>query len=180
MHAKYFKLLSHRVFPRGRLAARYAPFSVRRRADLSIWIDAHLQIKNPAFVSDMRGKLGSGNWAMFTHPDRDCIYEEALVSIKMPKYQSLPILPQVDSYRSIVPPHGGLYACGIIVRREPSAECLRRVHERWWEENVKWTYQDQLSLPFVLRCVGECNPVRICELLWKNQWFDINPHNTSK
>ncbi|MGO9604032.1 MAG: glycosyltransferase domain-containing protein [Candidatus Binataceae bacterium] len=34
MQAKWFKLLSHRIFPRGRLAWRYAPFSLRRRADL--------------------------------------------------------------------------------------------------------------------------------------------------
>jgi hypothetical protein len=180
MQAKYFKLLSHRIFPGGRLAARYAPFSVRRRADLSIWIDASLQIKNPAFVTDMRDKLGSGNWAMFTHPDRDCIYDEALVSITMPKYQTLPILPQVEAYRSTVPPHGGLYACGIIVRREPLAESLKQVNQRWWEENVKWTYQDQLSLPFVLRDVGNCNPVGIGGSLWNNPWFDIIPHNSDE
>jgi hypothetical protein len=180
MQAKYFKLLSHRIFPRGRLAARYAPFSVRRRADLSIWIDASLQIKSPAFVADMRDKLGRRSWAMFTHPERDCIYDEALVSITMPKYQALPILPQVEAYRSIVPPHGGLYACGIIVRREPLAECLKRVQERWWEENVKWTYQDQLSLPFVLRCVEDCSPVRILDPLRNNRWFDIIPHNTNE
>jgi alkaline ceramidase TOD1/glycosyltransferase MUCI70-like protein len=176
MQAKYFKLLSHKVFPRGRLAARYAPFSVRRRADLSIWIDASLQIKNSAFVRDMREKLGGGNWAMFTHPDRDCIYDEALVSITMPKYEALPILPQVEAYRPVVPPHGGLYACGVIVRREPLAECLKPVQERWWEENVKWTYQDQLSLPFVLRSIEDCNPVRIFDPLRNNRWFDITPH----
>jgi hypothetical protein len=180
MQAKYFKLLSHRVFPHGRLAARYAPFSVRRRADLSIWIDASLQIKSSAFVRDMRDKLGAGDWAMFTHPDRDCIYEEASVSITMLKYQTVPILPQVEAYRSIVPPHGGLYACTIIVRREPSAECLKRVQERWWEENIKWTYQDQISLPFVLRGVADCNPVRIFDSLWNNQWFDFTPHNTNE
>jgi hypothetical protein len=178
LQAKRFKLLSHRIFPHGRLAAWYALFSIRKRADLSIWIDASIQIKCSTFVKDMRNKLGDGDWAMFVHPDRDCIYEEALISITMPKYQTMPILPQVETYRSVVPPHGGLYACTVIVRREPLAERLKRVHELWWEENVKWTYQDQLSLPFVLRCVGECAPIAILDSLWKNRWFDHVPHKT--
>lgn len=176
MQAKRFKLLSHKIFPRGRLALRYAPFSLRWRADLSIWIDASLQIKSSTFASDMRNKLGAGDWAMFIHPDRDCIYEEALASITMRKYQDLPILPQVEAYRSVVPPHGGLYACTVIVRREPLAERCKTVNQFWWDENVKWTYQDQLSLPFALRCVGGCDPVRIFDNLWQNQWFDFVPH----
>jgi Protein of unknown function (DUF616) len=179
MQAKRYKLLSHSVFPRGRLAARYAPFSIRRRADLSIWIDAGLLIKSSTFVKDMRNKLGDGDWAMFIHPDRDCIYEEALVSITMPKYHHVPILPQVEAYKPVVPPHGGLYACTVIVRREPLAERLRRVHELWWEENVNWTYQDQLSLPFVLRCASGCDPVKILDNLWQNQWFDFVPHSSN-
>lgn len=178
LQAKRFKLLSHRIFPHGRLAMWYAPFSVRQRADLSIWIDASIRIKCSTFVKDMRSKLGDGDWGMFEHPDRDCIYEESLASCTMPKYQTLPILPQVEAYRAVVPPHGGLYACGIIVRREPSTERVKRACELWWEENVKWTYQDQLSLPFVLRCVGACDPVPFSDSLRKNRWFDISQHNS--
>jgi hypothetical protein len=178
MQAKRFKLLSHRIFPHGRLAARYAPFAIRRRADLSIWIDANLQIKSPTFVQDMRNILGNGDWAMFVHPDRDCIYDEAVASLPMRKYQGLPILRQVEAYRTAVPAHGGLYACTILVRREPLAERLERLNELWWDENVKWTYQDQLSLPFVLRCAGGCNPAGIACHLRQNDWFDILPHNS--
>ena len=174
MQAKRFKILSHRIFP----GAWYMPFSFRRRVDLSIWIDAGLQITSSTFVKDMRHKLGDGEWAMFIHPDRDCIYEEASASITMTKYQHVPIFPQVEAYRPVVPPHGGLYACTVIVRREPSTERLKRVHVLWWEENVKWTYQDQLSLPFVLRCVDGCDPVVISDCLWRNEWFAFVPHQT--
>ena len=173
MQAKRFKILSHEIFP----GVRYLPFLFRRRFDISIWIDGGLQITSSSFVRDMRSRLGDGEWAMFVHPDRDCIYEEALLSITMPKYQHVPILPQVESYRSVVPPHGGLYACTVIVRREPSTERLKKVHMLWWEENTKWTYQDQLSLPFVLRSVGGCDPVLIKECLWQNQWFAFVAHN---
>jgi hypothetical protein len=178
MQAKRFKLLSHRIFPRGRLAVRYAPFSRRRRLDLSIWIDASRRIKSPAFAADMRANLGDGEWAMFIHPWRDCIYEEAIASLELPKYQGMPIMEQVDAYRPVVPPHSGLFGCTVIVRREPAAERVIRANQLWWEENVKWTAQDQLSLPYVLRKVADCEPRLIREDKFYNAWFDFVPHPT--
>ena len=180
IQAKWFKLLSHKVFPRGRLAWRYAPFSRRRRANLSIWVDGSIQIKGSGFVRDMQAGLGGHNWAMFTHPTRDCIYDEATRSLSMPKYRDLPISQQVESYRSVVPPHGGLYACGVIVRHEPATELIKKVNLLWWKEILKWTYQDQLSLPHVLRKVGECEPQHIPGDLRRNIWFDIIRHNTDQ
>ena len=112
IQAKQFKLLSHSIFPGGRLAWRYAPFSLRRSADLSIWVDASLQIKSASFVRDLRAALGERDWAMFVHPERDCIYDEARFSAEMIKYRGLPVIRQVEAYKSIVPPHGGLYAGG--------------------------------------------------------------------
>jgi hypothetical protein len=178
MQAKWYKLLSHRAFPGGRLSWRYAPFNFRPRADMSIWIDGGLQIKSARFVRDMRTNLGSQDWAMFPHPARDCIYEEAKVSLGMRKYRDLPIAPQVASYRSIIPPHGGLYACTIIVRREPASQVIRDANEWWWNENLKWTYQDQVSLPYVLRQLGTPGPAKIAGNLWSNAWFEFLPHNS--
>lgn len=179
MQAKYFKLLSHRVFPNGRLAARYAPLSIRGRADLSIWIDANVQIKSPSFVRDMRARLGGRDWAMFVHPWWDCLYRELEVSLTLPKYQGLPLVEQVESYRNVVPPNSGLFACGIIVRREPAAERLKRAHELWWHENAKWTYQDQISLPYVLRSIEGCEPAGISDDQYDNPWFNIIPHDNN-
>jgi hypothetical protein len=180
LRAKYFKVLSHRVFSKGRLALRYAPFSVRRRSDLSIWIDGSLRIKSPTLVTDMRSIVDDSQWAMFSHPWRDCIYEEAAVSMGLPKYYGLPVDRQVEAYRSVVPAHGGLYACGVIVRREPSTERLNRLHELWWRENIKWTYQDQLSLPYVLRELRDCEPRRIPGDVMSNGWFDFVPHGNDR
>lgn len=178
MQAKWFKLLSHRVFPRGRLALRFAPLSPRPRTDLSIWVDGSFRIKTAKFVRDIRAALGGHDWAMFTHPDRDCIYDEARVSATMVKYRGLPVGPQVESYRPVVPPHGGLYACSIIARREPVSDRIRFANEQWWAENLRWTYQDQLSLPYVLRKIPKCEPHAIPGQLRRNGWFDIVPHNT--
>jgi hypothetical protein len=177
MQAKWFKLQCHKVFPDGRLASRYAPFSIRFKNDLSIWIDGSIRIKSPSFVRDMRARLGAQDWAMFVHPDRDCIYDEASISAGLSKYDGLPIFAQVEAYKRMVAPHGGLFACGVIVRREPESKLVTRANEMWWNENVKWTYQDQVSLPFVLRTLSDCDPVAIPEPLRSNEWFDIVRHN---
>jgi hypothetical protein len=174
MRAKRFKILSHEYFPKGRWKPSF--WSRPRRLDVSIWIDGSLEIVSPKFVSDMRVRLGEGAWAMFVHPDRDCIYEEAALSMTLPKYQGLPILEQVESYRPTVPPHSGLYACGIIVRREPVSELLRAAAQSWWEENVNWTYQDQVSLPYVWTKHPGARPTTISELQRHNAWFRIRKH----
>ena len=178
LQAKHFKLMSHQVFPRGRLAWRYAVLSRRPHFDLSVWVDGSVRIMSPSFVGDMRERLADGPWAMFIHPDRDCIYEEAQESSGMRKYRDLPIFPQVEAYRSTVPPRGGLHACTVIVRREPVPRRVVEVHGAWWAENLKWTYQDQLSLPYVLRRDGGPDPHPIRECLWNNPWFDILPHTS--
>jgi len=174
LRAKRFKILSHDVFPEGRWKPSF--WSRTRRLDLSIWIDGSLEIESPTFVSDMRARLGDGAWAMFVHPDRDCIYEEAALSATLPKYQGLPILEQVEAYRATVPPHSGLYACGVIVRREPVSALLQAAARCWWEENVNWTYQDQLSLPYVWATHPGARPTAIDAPLRHNAWFRIRKH----
>lgn len=178
MQAKIYKILSqHHLLSSGRLRFKSNPFWFRRRYDLSIWIDGSLQIKSSSFVRDMRQYVYDAPWAMFSHPDRDCIYDEAVVSAAMRKYRNLPLFEQVESYRSAVPPHSGLYACTIIVRKEPIPAELSDVNRRWYQENLKWTYQDQLSLPYVLRNTDSLlHPARIKESLWHNQWFNFLPH----
>jgi hypothetical protein len=44
---------------------------------------------------------------------------------------------------------------------------------------VKWTYQDQLSLPYVLKNTGTTVGI-IPGNRWKNQWFDFIAHRTEK
>jgi len=43
-----------------------------------------------------------------------------------------------------------------------------------------WTYQDQISLPVVLRSISGCDPVTLPENIRRNQWFSILPHNSDR
>jgi hypothetical protein len=179
MRAKYFKIMSHRIFPHGRLSLREAfPNGIWwqvTKYDYLIWIDGSVQIKRPDFVEQVISHIGNSGWTLFVHPDRDCIYDEALASAEMRKYQGLPIHKQVENYRAEgYPEHNGLVATGII-GRNPRDDRLRAINEMWWLENVKWTHQCQLSLPVVIWRLGRSFDA-INLNLWKNELLEVLPH----
>ena len=175
LRAKYFKVMSHRVFPGGRLAWRFAPLHRRPRYGRLIWIDGCLRIKSPDFAAEFGAHVGQSGWSLFVHPDRDCIYDELEASAGMAKYAGLPVREQAQHYRAAgFPAHAGMMAGGLIARAADHPD-LPRINEAWWAEILAWTYQDQLSLPVVLRHLGlGCDPVQLN--LWDNPWFDRLEH----
>ncbi len=178
MLAKYYKIMSHKVFPSGRLADKFGTAKVSGGPyQASIWIDASIEIVSSKFAREAIEFAQTERWAMFRHPSRDCIFEEAVVSARMEKYAGQDVKGQVDAYRDLgFPEHAGLFACGVIARREPLTKGLKSVNWKWWLENRKWTYQDQLSLPFVLRKSGV--GVGVIEgNLWINPWLRHHSHN---
>ena len=179
LRAKWFKTHPHLLFPDGRPPAwRYHAADPRRlwhRYDAVIWIDGSIRVTGAAFARDMAASLGPEGTAFCRHPDRDCIYDEATASLRWAKYHGLPIAAQVESYRAEgYPAHHGLMACTVIVR-DPRATQWHAIDEAWWQENLLWTYQDQLSLPVVLwrrhRQVGW-----IPGHLWRHPLFEWVPH----
>lgn len=179
LRAKWFKTHPHELFAQGRPTfrnnLRLALARPLTRYHAVIWIDASIAIKSTHFARDMLANLGAHGMAMFRHPDRDCVFDEAAESIKWAKYAGLPIMAQVEAYRAEgYPAHRGLMAGGVLVYRTnwPS---LARVCEAWWEENLHWTCQDQLSLPVVQWRLGIGNGW-IDGHLWFNPWYDHIPH----
>ena len=180
MQAKYFKVLSHKVFPGGRLSwrnrLRRGGWSLGQHIYThSIWIDGRLIIKSPSFARDLAPPAAETGWAMFSHPDRDNIFDEAEVCATMVKCQGLPVIEQVESYRHAGFNGGGLRACTVIARAEPEKDRLREANAVWWREINAWTYRDQLSLPYVLWKTR--TPIGVIPgNLWQNQWFDWAEH----
>lgn len=179
MRAKHLKILSHRIFPRGRpnLLETF-PTGIRRQLasyDYLIWIDGSVQITNPDFAETVIGNIRKSGWTMFSHPDRECIYDEASVSTKLEKYRDQPIAEQVESYRAEgYPERNGLMASGII-GRDARDERMVAINEMWWQENQKWTHQCQISLPVVLWRLGHsCDQIRAN--IWNNEWLRICEH----
>ncbi len=183
IRAKYFKVLNHRVFPCGRPALREAfLFGLRsylRPYDYSIWIDGSIRILRPDFAGVMIAGIGAAGIAMIVHPDRDCIYDELDATVAWGKYQGAPIAEQVASYRSEgYPAHNGLVACGLIARASRNPRVVQ-IDDAWWNEQMRWTDQDQLSLPVVLWRSG-LKVDSINMPLWTSGYFERVPHRLEK
>jgi TOD1/MUCI70, glycosyltransferase-like domain len=181
IRARFFKVLHDRVFKQARLAYPLSIlqrlFRKRTRYDYTVWIDGSIQVKNSAFVREFTDHVRLSGWSMFLHPDRSCIYAEAEVSKTMAKYREQPIGEQIEAYRTEgYPVDNGLMATGLIAR-STSAD-LSAINERWWIENMQWTYQDQISLPVVLWRLGRTYDA-VQKNLWTNEWFDWVPHRSN-
>lgn len=152
--AKFFKIVAHRAF--ALLSALHAGAGLHAYEQI-IWVDGSIQITSEQFARRMLESISANGLAMLNHPYRRCIYREAEASLKMTKYTKQPLMEQVAHYRAQgYPEKNGLMACTVFARLQRPD--VNRIFEDWWEENLRWSFQDQLSLPYVL---------------WKRRrWFD--------
>ena len=161
-----------------RLSAKW--FKMRPDKELrpyryTVWIDGCLRITTDSFAERVMAALNASGIALFRHPDRDNIVDEVAASMPMPQYDGLPLAEQVQHYRHQgYPLDHGLYAAGVLVR-DNAARRIRRLNRRWMRENLRWTYQDQLSLPYLLWKL-RIEPGIIPYNLWDNPLFERLPH----
>ena len=120
-------------------------------APASIYLDASFRITSPLFAA---GALALADpIAQFAHPWRDCIYDEAQVSVALPKYDGQPVIEQAACYRRLNhPEHWGRWASGVIARRH--VPLVKALGDLWAVETDAWTLQCQVSEPWVLRNLG--------------------------
>lgn len=138
MKAKYFKLQPHVCLT---------------NYDVSIWIDASVQVDASNFGIEAPKFMGDYNMVFFPHSARTDIQSELEAHVRLPKYtgaNEIPIREQVAHY----------YAEGYHDEvRLMEYTCIVRRHFKvapvmfdnaWWDECRRWTYADQLSGPYVL------------------------------
>lgn len=113
---------------------------------LSLFIDGSIQIVDTGIIDKLSKFLHNG-FAVYRHPSgRNCIKSELLESLTMEKYEGQPMKEQVDYYFSQgFPENYGLYACGLILRNDRYDD----FGSKWMLENLAFSYQDQLSLPYL-------------------------------
>ena len=132
-NAKKPKIMPHLYFP---------------DADYSLWIDGTLTLKVP--LEELIEKyLKDTDIAMFKHPYRDCLYDEAIacINLRLDSYET--IKKQVEAYElEGYLPRRGLFEATVILRRHTDE--IRAFNETWWDE-IEWgSRRDQISLPYVL------------------------------
>lgn len=163
LQAKQYKLLTHKY--------------ISYHYETIIWTDGSVNWKSSESIAEMIENSMQYELSMFEHPIRDCIYEEAKFSLSMPKYKNTGIERQADAYRQIQhPEHWGLWASGIFVRK--NTFYINNMFEFWMYQNIKFTYQDQISLPYVLRKFNII-PNTFNKYLWANDWFDLEEHRSN-
>lgn len=142
--------------------------------DVNIWVDGSFEVTSARFVEWCVQQLGDNDIAMFPHPDRQSIIAEAEVSAPMTKYQGHPVREQAIHYMSLgYDGTAGLWATGIIVSR--ATERIRMLGDAWLREQMRWTWQDQISLP-VLLWAGGIEPTPLPGPLLGNSMFRYHHH----
>lgn len=118
----------------------------------SIWIDANLKLLIPPEEAVER-YLKDADIAVYGHPTRDCIYDEALTCCRLGLDNVETIIEQVKSYEDRgFGKHKGLCECGFIVRRNtPKVE---QFNNAWWSEYSRHSVRDQLSFMYALHKAG--------------------------
>ena len=160
MRAKFFKLFPWEC-------KELAPYQI------SIYLDASIRITSPKFIATCIKNLNK-DMLLFKHPQRNCIYAEGKASNELRKYANEPIDSQISNYRKFHPANSGLYAGGVIVRKHTNL--IRKIMGDWWFENIKYSYQDQLSLPVVLRA-NRFEPSTFTENQYKNSFLKVEWHD---
>jgi hypothetical protein len=168
------------VEPRPQLHPRLAAKVAKCRPDLYadadryVWVDSSIYVNAWDFVAWAVEHLDRGPLAQIPHPDRRRILDEAEVSAEMPKYVGLPVREQARSYVAGGYDDGwGLWATGIIAYR--SGDWLREFGNAWLAEQMRWTYQDQVSEAPVLASLG-LRPVDMDGPLIGHSKFTIRGH----
>jgi hypothetical protein len=130
-----------------RLESKWYKLNPPQGYNYTIWIDGSIRVTSRFFAEYMVDQA-KDRWAMFKHPWRDCLFDEAEESHDMRKYHGEPILEQARYYaKRGMPTNWGLWASGVICRAKDWGDDLNQL---WWAENNKWSIQDQISLPYLL------------------------------
>ena len=131
----------------------------------SVWMDASLRDPNSWLYEASESVLTKHQISFFRHPDRSNVSDEVELSLTLFKYHRMPLAEQLNHYRALgFNDESGLWACGVIARNH--TEEVRKLGDRWLQENVLWSTQDQISLPFLLQEMN-LTPGEFPADLWK-------------
>ncbi len=132
---RYFKMLGYQYL---------------KNYDYIIYIDGNLEIygnltKLVKYINSLSGL------AMYNHPSRDCIYNEAEVCkiLKKGNYHSIDL--EINRYKDEkMPRHYGMCECNVIVKDMHNA-ISDKILSTWWMNYINGTSKrDQISFPYTL------------------------------
>jgi hypothetical protein len=141
-------------------------------ADYTVWVDGSARLKHKGVAKWAVDQLGLAHAAQFPHPDRIDIDPEAVVSMGMGKYNGQSCMDQAAYYKKQgLPQNFGLWATGFIARPRWAG-----MDRRWLAEQIRWSYQDQISLPYVYWLTNGPPALLLEGNLWSNPHVYFDAH----
>lgn len=164
-NAKIHKIMPHLFFP---------------DKEYSLWIDGSVNIEfNFSIEKLIEIYLSDCDMALFKHPDRNCIYQEANACIQRKLDNPEVIRRQIEKYtREGYPSNAGLSECTILLRRHTPQ--IIKLNEMWWNEIKNGSKRDQISFNYVARKLGIELKYFPGHLRKKNYFFAREGHNKSR
>jgi hypothetical protein len=143
-----------------------------------VWVDGGIHIRSADFVREIVAMIGTSGIILSPHHDgRTDAYGEA--EIRPPKYADEPLDEQVAAYhRAGYPGNDGLYECGVMARDMEHGN-IRELGRYWEGEVERFSYQDQVSLPFVLWSLG-LEPDVMPKSFRHMGWVAVNGHRSDR
>jgi len=160
MNAKIYKLLPHKFLD----------------DDVTIWLDGNITL-NLSPEEIVNYFLGDSDMALFKHPERDCIYDEAPCAAGLYEDEKIraEIFEQAEHYKKIgFPAHAGMGECNMLIRR--NTQKVNAFNEAWWAETCRWSNRDQMSFPVVLSRFPELKVNFISGNVRKHPYFSYIEH----
>lgn len=120
--------------------------------DVWVWIDGNVRllILPEQLVSKY---LDGAELAIFKHPDRNCLYDEAEFCATRGKDRPKVLAKQTGRYQAEgMPKHWGLPETRCVIRR--NTEQIVKLNEAWWREIERYSVRDQVSIPYVCWKLG--------------------------
>ena len=153
--AKQYKLLPHKYL---------------KDYKYSFWLDGTFRIKGSIREYIYKNIRASSPMLCVVHTERDCVYEEYEASKIIPRYPRSVMEEQVNYYKSQgFPEKYGLGVMGAIFRKHNDSAVIK-VMEDWWDENVRFTNQDQLSFAYVC-WKNDFHPSVSLIYYWDNEYW---------
>ena len=153
--AKQYKLLPHKYL---------------KDYKYSFWLDGTFRIKGSIREYIYKNIKADSPMLCVVHTERECVYEEYEASKIIPRYPRSVMEEQINYYKKQgFPKKHGLGVMGAIFRKHDDPAVIQ-VMEDWWQENIRFTNQDQLSFAYVC-WKNDFHPSVSLIYYWDNEYW---------
>ena len=151
--------------------------------DVYIWIDGGISLKHPDSVKWLVEQC-SGDIAVFKHPNRNTVKDEAKYLKErlamgcdyiVPRYENELIDEQLEAIKDLPDEH--LFASGILVYK--NNDKIHEMMKEWWFHISRYHLVDQLALPYSILKTG-CEFTVIPNHYGRTPYLTLNKRNNNE